>query len=108
MTTLEKWLNVKVKKYDIKIIDFCIYITACLTIFNYIMFTIFSHKNVSLILTIPFVLYGVTYYLKILYTTKLCEEPEKLLIRSKPLFFCLITWLLAYFIIVKSNISIFI
>ena len=96
------------REYKGKIVDFCIYITACLTVFNYIMFTIFSQKNVSLILTIPFVLYGIFYYLKILHSTNYCEEPEKLLIRSKPLIFCLITWLFAYFIIVKSNISIFI
>ena len=95
------------KEYKGKIVDFCIYITACLTVFNYIMFTIFSQKNVSLILTIPIVLYGIFYYLKIVHTTNLCEEPEKLITNSKPLFICLITWLITYFMILKSNFTIF-
>jgi 4-hydroxybenzoate polyprenyltransferase len=82
-------------------------LTSTLTVISYTMFTIVSNKNQTLVVTVPIVLYGLMYYDKILKTTNMCEEPEKLIYKCYPLFLCILCWLITFLVIFNYNLRIF-
>ena len=82
-------------------------LTSTLTVISYTMFTVVSNKNQTLIVTVPFVLYGLMYYGKLLKDTHLCEEPERIIYKSYPLLLCIIFWLITFLLIFNFNIRLF-
>jgi 4-hydroxybenzoate polyprenyltransferase len=88
--------------YTIQLLDQMITIVSCLTIVTYSLYT-FSAENLpsnhSMMLTIPFLIYGIFRYLYLLEVEHCGGEPEELLLTDRPLQVTLALFGLAVFII---------
>jgi 4-hydroxybenzoate polyprenyltransferase len=81
--------------YSIELIDQLITIVSATTIIAYSLYT-FSAPNLpenhTMMLTIPFVIYGVFRYLSLMQISKKGGEPEDLLINDRPLQITVVLW----------------
>jgi 4-hydroxybenzoate polyprenyltransferase len=88
--------------YSITLIDQLITIVSSTTIIAYSLYT-FSAPNLpenhTMMLTIPFVLYGIFRYLYLIEIKHAGGEPEELLLKDRPLQITIFLWAVAIFII---------
>jgi 4-hydroxybenzoate polyprenyltransferase len=81
--------------YSIEFVDQLITIVSSTTIIAYSLYT-FSAPNLpanhAMMLTIPFVLYGIFRYLSIMQINKMGGEPEELLLKDRPLQITIFLW----------------
>jgi len=88
--------------YSIDLIDQLITIVSATTIIAYSLYT-FSAPNLpenhTMMLTIPFVLYGIFRYLSLMQISKKGGEPEDLLINDRPLQITVVLWGIAVLLI---------
>jgi 4-hydroxybenzoate polyprenyltransferase len=88
--------------YTVQLLDQMITIVSCLTIVTYSLYT-FSAENLpanhSMMLTIPFVIYGIFRYLYLLEVEHCGGEPEEVLLTDRPLQAAIALFSLAVFII---------
>ena len=49
-------------------------------------------NNHAMMLTIPFVMYGIFRYLYLIYQKKEGGSPEVLLVTDRPMLFCIVAW----------------
>jgi 4-hydroxybenzoate polyprenyltransferase len=88
--------------YSVDLIDQLITIVSSTTIIAYSLYT-FSAPNLpenhAMMLTIPFVLYGVFRYLSLIQINKKGGEPEDLLLNDRPLQITIVLWGIAVFLI---------
>lgn len=84
--------------YSIDFVDQLITIVSATTIIAYSLYT-FSAPNLpenhSMMLTIPFVLYGIFRYLSLIQINKVGGEPEELLLKDRPLQATILLWALS-------------
>jgi len=81
-------------EYPAPFLDVLIVIVAGMTLITYCLFTFHSGHSEKLMLTIPFVLYGVFRYLYLLYVAGSTDAPEVLILNDKPLAAASILWAL--------------
>jgi len=91
------------KYYKNLTLNYFIIISANTVIISYVLFSFFSGKSPYLYLTIPFVLYGVYRYMFLNFEKNLGEEPAILFFKDKPLFYCIILWLIISIIILYKS-----
>jgi 4-hydroxybenzoate polyprenyltransferase len=88
--------------YNLPLLDQLITIVSSSTILTYSLYT-FSAPNVPenhvMMLTIPFVLYGVFRYLYLIHVAGKGGEPEELLLSDRPLQIDILLWILAVLVI---------
>jgi 4-hydroxybenzoate polyprenyltransferase len=88
--------------YSIELIDQLITIVSATTIIAYSLYT-FSAPNLpenhTMMLTIPFVLYGIFRYLSLIQINKKGGEPEDLLLNDRPLQITIVLWGIAVILI---------
>lgn len=88
--------------YSIQFLDQLITIVSSTTIIAYSLYT-FSAPNLpenhTMMLTIPFVLYGIFRYLFLIQTKKVGGEPEEVLLSDRPLQISILLFALSVFII---------
>jgi len=88
--------------YTIPLLDQLITIVSATTIVSYSFYT-FSAPNVpanhTMMLTIPFVLYGIFRYLYLVQIKCMGGEPEELLLRDRPLQLSISMWILSVLIV---------
>ena len=81
--------------YSIKLLDQLIVIVSSLTIMAYSLYT-FSAENLPanhlMMLTIPFVIYGIFRYLHLIHVEERGGAPEDLLLRDRPLGLTVVLW----------------
>lgn len=81
--------------YSLDLLDQLIVIVSALTIMAYSLYT-FSAENLPsshlMMLTIPFVIYGIFRYLHLIHVEQLGGAPEELVIRDRPLLAALVLW----------------
>ncbi len=81
--------------YSLELLDQLIVIVSALTIMAYSLYT-FSAENLPsnhlMMLTIPFVIYGIFRYLHLIHVEQLGGAPEELVIRDRPLLAALVFW----------------
>lgn len=84
--------------YSLDFVDQLITIVSATTIIAYSLYT-FSAPNLpenhSMMLTIPFVLYGIFRYLSLIQINKVGGEPEELLLKDRPLQATILLWALS-------------
>ena len=93
-------------KYSPELLDQYLNIVAATTIMAYSLYTFTSHtgnKNNCLMLTIPFVIYGVFRYLYLVYKKNLGGTPELILLTDKPLIIVILLWSITIGIILLTN-----
>ncbi len=88
-------------EYTIPLLDSLINVVATATLISYTLYTFstgVTEANVpsdhSMMLTIPFVAYGVLRYLYLIHVKGIGELPEEVLIRDKPLLVNIFLWLI--------------
>ena len=87
-------------QYSLPLLDSLINVVATATLISYTLYTFstgVSEANVpsnnSMMLTVPFVAYGIMRYLYLIHVKGVGESPEEILIRDKPLIFNIFLWL---------------
>jgi 4-hydroxybenzoate polyprenyltransferase len=84
--------------YTVELVDQLTLIVTAAAIIAYSLYTISGDlrtSNPAMMLTIPFVLYGLFRYLYLIHIRKLGGSPEEMLLRDRPLGLTLIAWIVA-------------
>ena len=88
--------------YNLPLLDHLITIVSSSTILTYSLYT-FSAPNLpenhAMMLTIPFVLYGVFRYLYLIHVAGKGGEPEELLLTDRPLQIDIVLWIASVLVI---------
>ncbi|MEA5079715.1 MAG: decaprenyl-phosphate phosphoribosyltransferase [Anaerolineaceae bacterium] len=88
--------------YSLELVDQLITIVSATTVISYSLYT-FSAPNLpenhAMMLTVPFVLYGVFRYLYLIKMKNAGGEPEELILRDRPLQFTVMLWGIAVLLI---------
>jgi 4-hydroxybenzoate polyprenyltransferase len=94
-------------QYDVNYLNMLLAMSATMAILCYALFTVASHKNPTLAITIVPVVYCVNRYILQVMLNGRGESPDKILLSDKRLWVGIISWLFAYIIIVYGNIQLF-
>lgn len=83
--------------YTIPLLDQLLIMSASVNIMSYSLYTFSAsgHPDNRLMLTIPFVIYGIFRYHSLIYKEHAGEAPEEVLLNDKPLVICLILWVVS-------------
>lgn len=88
--------------YSLEFVDQLITIVSSTTIIAYSLYT-FSAPNLpdnhTMMLTIPFVLYGIFRYLSLMQIKKMGGEPEEILLKDRPLQIDILLWAISVMVI---------
>ena len=88
--------------YSLEFVDQLITIVSATTIIAYSLYT-FSAPNLpenhAMMLTIPFVIYGIFRYLSLLQIKKMGGEPEELLLKDRPLQITILLWAITVMVV---------
>ena len=83
------------REYTPELLDEMIAVTTASTVISYSLYTFSAEnlpKNHAMMLTIPFVLYGIFRYLYLIHIKNEGGSPEELLLRDRPLATAIILW----------------
>ena len=88
-------------EYNLPLLDSLINIVATATLISYTLYTFSTGvteanvpNNHSMMLTIPFVAYGIMRYLYLIHVKELGENPEEILFKDRPLMLNILFWLM--------------
>ncbi len=93
--------------YTVELVDQLTLIVTAAAIIAYSLYTISGDlrtSNPAMMLTIPFVLYGLFRYLYLVHVRKLGGSPDEMLLRDRPLGATLIAWIVACGVILFLSI----
>ena len=102
-------------EYSVPFIDQLIAIVAPATLVSYTFYTFSSGvvgsanlpKNFSMLVTVPFVAYGIFRYLYLIHQRKEGESPEDIILADKPLLLNVLAWLVASAAVLLVNAELF-
>lgn len=95
-------------EYSVGLLDQLILLTASATIMSYSLYTFTASalpENHAMMLTIPFVLYGIFRYLLLVYVREEGGAPEQLLLSDRPLLLSVGLWAVAAVIVLYGPLS---
>jgi 4-hydroxybenzoate polyprenyltransferase len=78
--------------YSLALVDQLITIVAASTVISYCLYTFTARDSKAMMVTIPFVVFGVFRYLLLMHRRDLGEEPEEVLLRDGPILLCILGW----------------
>jgi 4-hydroxybenzoate polyprenyltransferase len=78
--------------YSLALVDQLVTIVAASTVISYCLYTFTARDSKAMMITIPFVLFGVFRYLLLMHRRDLGEEPEEILLRDLPILLCIAGW----------------
>ena len=78
--------------YSLALVDQLLTIVAASSIIAYSLYTFTARDSDALMVTIPFVIFGVFRYLLLLHRGHAGEEPENVLVRDLPILACVAAW----------------
>ena len=89
------------REYNLPLLDSLINVVATATLISYTLYTFSTGvteanvpSNHSMMLTIPFVAYGIMRYLYLIHVKELGENPEEILFKDRPLMLNILFWLM--------------
>ena len=77
--------------YSLALVDQLVSVVAASTVIAYSLYTFTAHSK-AMMVTIPFVLFGVLRYLLLVHRDDLGEEPEQVLLADRPIIACIALW----------------
>lgn len=80
--------------YSLALVDQLVAVVAASTVIAYSLYTFTASDSKAMMVTIPFVLFGVFRYLLLVHRHDLGEEPENVLISDVPILVCVALWAL--------------
>src|SRR5689334_5740947 len=78
--------------YSLALVDQLVTIVAASTVISYCLYTFTARGSKAMMVTIPFVVFGVFRYLLLMHRRDLGEEPEEVLLRDLPILLCIAGW----------------
>jgi 4-hydroxybenzoate polyprenyltransferase len=78
--------------YSLALVDQLITVVAASTVISYCLYTFTARDSKAMMVTIPFVVFGVFRYLLLMHRRDLGEEPEEVLLRDLPILLCMAAW----------------
>jgi 4-hydroxybenzoate polyprenyltransferase len=83
--------------YTVELVDQLLIIAASVNVMSYSLYTFWAagHPDNRLMLTIPFVVYGIFRYHFLIHTSGAAEAPEEIVLSDKPLRWCLVLWIIS-------------
>src|SRR5882724_3630912 len=78
--------------YSLALVDQLVTVVAASTVISYCLYTFTARESKAMMITIPFVLFGVFRYLLLMHGRDLGEEPEEILLRDRPILLCIAGW----------------
>lgn len=94
------------KEYSAPLLDEMISVVTSSTVVAYTLYTFFSetaHRTPYLMLTVPFVLYGIFRYLYLVHQKEMGGSPEEILVTDRPLLLNVFLWFAAVAVIMRSR-----
>jgi len=93
------------EEYGERFLDQMIAVVTACTIISYVLYTVgpetvAKFETHNLILTVPFVIYGIFRYLYLVYQRNMGGRPEVVLLTDRPLVFSVFLWIIASILIV--------
>jgi 4-hydroxybenzoate polyprenyltransferase len=80
--------------YSLELVDQLVSVVAASTVIAYSLYTFSARDSKAMMVTIPFVLFGVFRYLLLIHRHDLGEEPENVLLKDLPILLCVAGWAL--------------
>jgi 4-hydroxybenzoate polyprenyltransferase len=80
--------------YSLALVDQLVTVVAASTVISYCLYTFTARDSKAMMVTIPFVVFGVFRYLLLMHRHDLGEEPEEVLLRDLPILLCIAGWAL--------------
>jgi 4-hydroxybenzoate polyprenyltransferase len=78
--------------YSLALVDQLVSVVAACTVISYSLYTFTARDSKAMMVTIPFVVFGVFRYLVLVHRQDLGEEPEEVLLRDMPILACMAAW----------------
>src|SRR4051794_29990297 len=78
--------------YSLALVDQLVTVVAASTVISYCLYTFTARESKAMMVTIPFVVFGVFRYLLLMHRRDLGEEPEEVLLRDLPILLCIAGW----------------
>ena len=78
--------------YSLELVDQLVSVVAASTVIAYSLYTFTARDSKALMVTIPFVIFGVFRYLLLIHRDDLGEEPEQVLLTDVPIILALCGW----------------
>src|ERR671923_2404488 len=78
--------------YSLALVDQLVTVVAASTVISYCLYTFTARDSKALMVTIPFVVFGVFRYLLLIHRRDVGEEPEEVLLRDAPILVCIAAW----------------
>jgi 4-hydroxybenzoate polyprenyltransferase len=78
--------------YSLALVDQLVTVVASSTVISYCLYTFTARDSKAMMITIPFVVFGVFRYLLLMHRRDLGEEPEEILLRDRPILACIAGW----------------
>jgi 4-hydroxybenzoate polyprenyltransferase len=78
--------------YSLALVDQLVSVVAASTVIAYSLYTFTARDSKAMMVTIPFVLFGVLRYLLLVHRDDLGEEPEQVLLADGPILACIALW----------------
>jgi 4-hydroxybenzoate polyprenyltransferase len=89
--------------YSLALVDQLVTIVAASTVISYCLYTFTARESKAMMITIPFVVFGVFRYLLLMHRRDLGEEPEEVLLRDTPILACIAAWAVCAAIILATT-----
>jgi len=93
--------------YTLEFLDQMVVASGAISILCYALFTTTSGKNLTLLVTVPIVVFGVMHYHRVTLRLPIGEEPERILLKDFKIQACLLLWLASYVAILHFNPRLF-
>jgi hypothetical protein len=78
--------------YSLALVDQLVTVVAASTVISYCLYTFTARPSKAMMITIPFVVFGVFRYLLLMHRHDLGEQPEEVLLRDVPILVCIAGW----------------
>jgi len=78
--------------YSLALVDQLVTVVAASTVISYCLYTFTARDSKAMMVTIPFVVFGVFRYLLLMHRRDLGEEPEEVLLRDLPILASIAGW----------------
>jgi 4-hydroxybenzoate polyprenyltransferase len=78
--------------YSLALVDQLVTVVASSTVISYCLYTFTARDSKAMMITIPFVIFGVFRYLLLMHRRDLGEEPEEILLQDVPILACIAGW----------------
>jgi 4-hydroxybenzoate polyprenyltransferase len=79
--------------YSLALVDQLVTVVAASTVISYCLYTFTARDSKALMVTIPFVVFGVFRYLLLMHRHDVGEEPEQVLLSDVPILLTVAGWI---------------